>query len=92
MADDAPTVNRLKALDLLKNASPGLSPEDRTNLETAIEHDLDTAAASAASETERLEKVEGQVHALSDAVVAIAEPSKPSIAVEGAVQAVKDTM
>ncbi len=74
MANDAPRANRLKALDILKasEAHPHLSHDDRTNLEDAIEHDLDTASASAALDKERIATLEGQMHAVAEAIVAIA--------------------
>jgi hypothetical protein len=92
MSDNLPTVNRVKAIDMVANSSEGLdrlSPADRTTLEDAVEQDLNAASDRAARDEERLSKIEGQVHALSDAVIAIAEPSD---VVDGAVRTVKDKM
>ena len=95
MSDDTlPTVNHIKAVDMMKNLSMGdgvdaLSPEDRTMIEDAIEADLDAESQHAANDEARLTKLEGQVHAQSEAIIAIAQPSD---AVDGAVQTVKDKM
>ena len=91
MSDDLPTVNRIKAHDILTHspASDGLSPKDKAALEAALEQDLETASRLAADSEERFTKLEGQVHALSDAIIVIAEPSA---AVDGAVKTVKDNM
>jgi hypothetical protein len=93
MSDDHPTlttVNRVKARDMMTHGSSthGMSPKDQAELEDAIEQDLDTASHQAADSEERLTRVEGQVQALSDAIIVIAEPSA---AVDGAVRAVKET-
>ena len=69
--------------------SVSLSAGGQDPLEDALEQDLDAASQHAADDEERLTKLEGQVHALSDAIIAIAEPSD---AVDGAVKTVKDTM
>ena len=91
MSDKSATVNRTKAVDIIAALSAGaeLSQEDRTMLEDAVEQDLDATSHDAAHDEDRLKKLEGQVHALSDAVIAIGEPSD---AVDGAVQRVKDKM
>ena len=92
MADTPPTVNRIKALEIAEASGarhPGLSQEQRSVLEHAIEQDLDASCQQAAGSEARLAKVEGQMHALADAVLAIAEPSE---AVNAAVEAVKGKM
>jgi hypothetical protein len=91
MSDVYPTPNRIKAVGLLARSSSidVLSPEDRKMIEDAIEQDLDAASRQVAADHGRLQKLEGQVEALSDAVIAIAEPSD---IVDGAVQTVKDKM
>jgi hypothetical protein len=91
MSDEYPTKLRIQAIGIVANSSARaqLSPEDRRVLEDAIEKDLDAADHRALEDHERVEKLEGQVHALSDAIVAIAEPSAT---VDGAVQTVKDKM
>jgi hypothetical protein len=89
MQDALATVNRLKAVAIVSaSASIGrLSPEARVLLEDAIEQDLDAASHEAARVEARLARMEGQVHALSDAIVVIAAPSD---AVDSAVQTVRD--
>lgn len=91
MSDDHPTVNRIKALGMVTHLSSNdaMVPNDKAALEDAIEQDLDAASDLAASSEDRLTKLEGQVHALSDAIIVIAEPSA---AVDGAVKTVKDKM
>jgi len=91
MSDHLPTVNRIKALDMMRHlpSSDGMSPEDKTALEDALEQDLDTASHQAMDDQERLQKLEGQVHALSDAIIVIAEPSA---SIDDAVRTVKDKM
>ena len=91
MSDDHPTVNRIKALDMMARspASDAMAPTDRAALEDAIEHDLDTASHQAEDSETRLTRIEGQVEALSDAIIAIAEPSD---AVDDAVKTVRDKM
>ena len=82
--------NKRKAKELIAKLAVGrLTREDDEELENAIENDLNTASQQGASSEARLIKVEAQVHALSDAVVAIAEPSDT---VDGAVKTVKDKM
>ena len=91
MSDDFPTLNRIKAVGMVANSSirGQLSAEDRRTIEDAIEKDLDAAAQRALEDHERVEKLEGQVQALSEAIIAIAEPSAM---VDDAVQFVKDKM
>lgn len=91
MSNNLPTVNRVKALEMMghSSAADGMSPKDKAVLADALEQDLDTASHQAADSEDRLTKLEGQVHALSDAIIVIAEPSA---AVDGAVQTVKDKM
>ena len=91
MSDGFPTVNRIKAHDMMSHlsSSDSMSPKDKAVLEDALEQDLDTASHQAADNQDRLTKLEGQVHALSNAIIAIAEPSA---AVDGAVNTVKDNM
>lgn len=86
-----PTVNRIKALDMMSHlpSSDGMSPSDKAALEDALEQDLDAASHQAKDDQVRFEKLEGQVHALSDAIIVIAEPSA---SVDDAVQTVKDKM
>jgi hypothetical protein len=92
MSSDLPSVNRLKALEMIAKSSESrgrLSVEDQSALEDALEQDLDAALHQPLDDHQRLVKIEGQVHALSDAVIAIAEASD---AVDDAVKTVKDKM
>jgi hypothetical protein len=61
----------------------------KDHAEDALEQDLDAASHQAADDKGRLTKLEDQVHALSDAIIVIAEPSE---AAGGAVKTVKDKM
>ena len=73
MSDKLPTVNRIKAIDMVANLSvDDLSPEDRLSIEDAIEADLDAESVHVADDEARLTNLEDQMHALSDA---IAEPA-----------------
>jgi hypothetical protein len=91
MSDSLPTVNRSKALAIVETAAAtlGVFEKDRSLLVDAVEQDLDIASQQATEGEARLGKVEQQIHAMADAIVAIAEPSA---AIDGAVQAVKDKM
>jgi len=62
----------------------------KAELENAVKQDLDDAEPQVAADSvERLEKLEGQVQALSEAIIVIAEPSA---SVDDAVKSVKDKM
>ena len=91
MSDSLTTVNRTKALAIVETACrhSGVSEKDKTIMVDAVEQDLDIASQQATDGEGRLSKVEQQIHAMADAIVAIAEPSA---AIDGAVQAVKDKM
>ena len=65
-----------KAKDLMATRSTGrLTPEASAELENAVAHDMGMTDHQVANREARLNKVEAQVQALSEAVVAIAEPS-----------------
>jgi DNA-binding response OmpR family regulator len=60
MSDDLPTVNRIKAVEMVSHLSGGedMSLKDKAALEDALEQDFDTASDQAADDQERLTKVD----------------------------------
>ena len=89
MPDDTHAMNRLKAVGIVNVSSARLSPETQTQLVDAIELDLNAASEQLADDSVRIAKLEGQVHALSDAIIVIAQPSDE---VDRAARAVKEKM